>query len=93
MEKSEKKIVYVLITDWSYDYERDTQVDVFAREEDAKAELKSEYEKYLRELEASEDSKWNDFEIYESGTHAHICEAYDWTRNRNVWDIVRKEVR
>lgn len=89
----EKKIVYVLITDWSFDYERDTQVDVFESEEDAKAELKSEYKKYLRELEASEDSKWNDFEIDESGTHAHICESYDWTRNRNVWDIVRKEVR
>lgn len=93
MENSEKKIVYVLITDWSYDYERDTSVDVFAREEDAKAELKSEYEKYCRELGASEDSKWSDFEIYESGTHAHICEAHDWDRNSNVWDIVRKEVR
>lgn len=88
-----KEVVYVLITEWSYDFERDTKVDVFESEEVAKAELKSEYEKYLRELGASEDSKWNDFEIYESGTHAHICEAYDWTRNSNVWDIVRKEVR
>ena len=83
----EKKFVYVLLSEWSIDYERDSDVRVFYDEKDAKKVMEEEWKTFVSEVD---EEKWNDLQFGED--YAWCCEEGDWTANRCTWNIHKCEI-
>lgn len=83
--------VYVLVTEFSYDYETEQKVDCFRTKAAAKKEMKANYK---AELPDWKDKFAKDF--LENGCDddsAYIQESGDFTRNHITWTIYPKEIQ
>lgn len=85
--KEEKNYVYALVSEWSIDYERDSDVRIFNSESSAKKAMEEEWKNFVSEVD---EEKWND--LFFGEDYAHCCEEGDWTANRCTWNIYKREI-
>jgi hypothetical protein len=76
----EEKKVFVLITQWSVDYECGSSCAVYATKALAQKEMKRDYKSMCEEY-----PEWEEFSIGDDC--AEMQEAGDYTRNHCDWQI------
>lgn len=86
----EEKKVFVLVNEWSYEYEQDLQVRVFDTFEKAQAAMREGYDAFVRR-ECDEYSVFDDCKV--EPTYCSVSSYGDWSRNHCAWSIHKEIVR
>lgn len=75
--------IFIVVVEWSVDYENDTQVRAFKSEDKAKEWMRKDYEQFMVENPA--DGTFDEGEFGE--TYSYRQESGDWTRNHCSWEV------
>lgn len=77
--------VYVLVVDWSYDYDMDSDVYVFDTLKAAQDAMEREFVNF-----GGDKNLFSEKDFCE--TYASYSEDGDWTRNHIAWTIYERDV-
>lgn len=77
--------VFVVLIEWSIDYEQDARVIVCKTKEKAQEEMRTDYENFIKEFDNYDECSIGD-------THASASIEGDWSANHCSWQIKEEEV-
>ena len=75
--------IFIVVVEWSVDYEHDTQVRAFKSEDNAKEWMRHDNEQFM--IENPADGIFDEGEI--AVTYAYRQEYGDWERNHCSWEV------
>lgn len=75
--------VFIVVVEWSVDYETDTKVKAFKNEDNAKAWMREDYKQFMNENPA--DETFDEGELGE--TYSYRQESGNWSRNHCSWEV------